>query len=625
MRTRGTSFASRGLWPLACLLLGCHGSPAVTSVSVSAVAAALRPGQSTTLTASVLGTGEFIDGVTWSIDGGGPGLVPQGLSATYTAQNVSFTTTVVVRATSTEDTSVSGTVTLTISTTPVAVVLSPDATRLYSGQSININGTVDGPAGVADGVSWSIQSGGGTLSATTGSDVTYTAPPVDAETAVVIRAVPAADTTQHTDLSLTVDHGWPQVVEATPDSAQNAPLNNAVGVAVDGTTFAVYVAGEVNGGHFDVPASLGLQDGFVAKFDAYGNLAWVRQFGTETTDTVTGLVADASGNVYVGGFTFGTMWTPGPTGSGQGGYAGFLLAYDTDGNFKWRADFGPFNLTTQCGVYGVSLDTSFNVYAAGSCSNTPTGFIQRCTANGCTGPGTVLVLVSPSTMPALPTPFFTAIAVDADGACDVVGSTGSGIQGGSATPTAFLAQVQPDTSSTPVWVQTLSPTDVTKSVTLGAVAVDSGRNVYVGGATNGALAGQTNQGGEDAVLAAYDGSGNSLFALQFGTAADEGVSGIAFNPLTNPNLILPTGTVNAGGATQSAFLAFYDFQEAVVSPTVFFDGPDITATGGGVAVGDAAGNLFIGYTTGAQLGGPTVLGLHAGVQKLDPQGNPLPL
>ncbi len=152
MRRRGTSNARRGHWLLAAIVLfGCHSDPAVTSVGVSAVTTALVPGQSTTLSASVIGSGQFNNTVTWSVDGGGPGLVAQGLGATYTAPSVSATTNVVIRATSTEDGTVSGTVTLTVSMTPVSVMLTPDATRLYSGQAININGTVVGTAGSPTG------------------------------------------------------------------------------------------------------------------------------------------------------------------------------------------------------------------------------------------------------------------------------------------------------------------------------------------------------------------------------------------------------------------------------------------------------------------------------------------
>jgi len=705
--------AKAGLSLLASLwLVGCHGSPSVTSVTVTADRTALLPAQVATLTASVLGTGDFTPDVQWTIDGdsSGTGLVTvSGQSATYTAPSVATTTSVVIRATSVQSGSVSSTMTLTISVSagvqvtgsaqsvyggytvtfdatstgsvpgfvwsidasgpgtlsstsgssvvytapasvpsqltvevrassstdpsifgtatvnlqPVTVVVTSDnsVVRLASGQSLNLNGSVAGPQGVDQGVTWSVQSGPGMLSSSNGSGVTFTAGVVDAETQVTIRAIPSADPTQFTDFTLILDHGWPQVVESIPDSTSNAPQESCIGVAVDYSSFAVYVAGKTAGGHFDVPASLGLEDGYVAKFDAYGNLLWVRQFGTESTDLVTGIAADLNGNVYVGGYTIGRTWTPGPAGPADPGTVGFLLAYDTNGGFLWRQDIGPFSAinTSQCAVFGVTIDQNNNVYAAGSCANPPMGLVQRCTAAGCDGPSGGLLTQTPGTT-AFPNPFFTAIAVDAHGVYDLVGSSNGGLQGGGGTPVGFVTQVHPNTSGDAVWVRTLAPT----SGGLGLVAVATdGSNVYVGGATDGTLQGQTSQGGQDAVLAVYDALGNPQWALQFGTTADDSISGLLFNPFGST--IIPTGTQNSGGVTQSAFVAFYNFAQTVVSPTVTFDGPNITAMGGGVTAADATGNLFIGYTTGAQFSGPAVLGIHAGVQKLDAFGNPLSL
>ena len=231
-------------------------------------------------------------------------------------------------------------------------------------------------------------------------------------------------------------------------------------------------------------------------------------------------------------------------------------------------------------------------------------------------------------MPPLPLPFFTAIAVDTRGAYDLVGSTGGAIQGGSATPVGFVTQVQANTSATPVWVQTLGPTDASKFVALTAVAIDQANDVFVGGKTDGTLSGQTSSGGQDAVLALFDGQGTPQWVVQFGTANDDFVSALVWNPFAVPQQIVATGTVSTptmSGATTEAFLTFDDFPQDGVAPLVLFDGPDVNANGGGVTVADTLGDLFIGYTTGAQLSGPPPLGMHAGVQKLDAFGNPLSL
>lgn len=96
------------------VLVGCLGS-SVASVSVTASPTALHPGESATLTATLLGSGDYAADVLWSIDGGGTGLVGEGLSATYTAPASAAPPSVVIRATSTENPEVSGTAMLSIS------------------------------------------------------------------------------------------------------------------------------------------------------------------------------------------------------------------------------------------------------------------------------------------------------------------------------------------------------------------------------------------------------------------------------------------------------------------------------------------------------------------------------
>ena len=87
-------------------------------MSVTASKTVLLPGESSTLVATVVGSGEFTPDVAWSLDGGGAGLVAQGLSATYTAPTTGAPGSVVVRATATDDASVSGTAMLTVEASP---------------------------------------------------------------------------------------------------------------------------------------------------------------------------------------------------------------------------------------------------------------------------------------------------------------------------------------------------------------------------------------------------------------------------------------------------------------------------------------------------------------------------
>jgi hypothetical protein len=100
------------------------------------------------------------------------------------------------------------------------------------------------------------------------------------------------------------------------------------GVAADRT--GIYVAGVVS----TLPNFEGDTDALVAKYDFDGNLAWTRQFGVSTVDSLEGIAL--SRGVYVAGFTEGTF--PGQTSAG--GEDVFIRKYDANGNEVWTRQFG---------------------------------------------------------------------------------------------------------------------------------------------------------------------------------------------------------------------------------------------------------------------------------------------
>jgi hypothetical protein len=75
-------------------------------------------------------------------------------------------------------------------------------------------------------------------------------------------------------------------------------------VATDGDG-AVYIAGETVLGNPD-----GNADAFVAKYSAAGALRWRRQLGTSEQDVANGVATDGDGNVYIGGWTYGSLGGP---------------------------------------------------------------------------------------------------------------------------------------------------------------------------------------------------------------------------------------------------------------------------------------------------------------------------
>lgn len=104
----------------------------------------------------------------------------------------------------------------------------------------------------------------------------------------------------------------------------------AVGPA-DEVYVAGYTADDLDGTH------AGWSDYFIAKFDAVGNLAWVRQLGVAGANTqAKGISIDRDGNAYLAGVTYGDL-----AGIPRIGNSDLFVAkYDRSGNRKWVKLYG---------------------------------------------------------------------------------------------------------------------------------------------------------------------------------------------------------------------------------------------------------------------------------------------
>jgi hypothetical protein len=127
----------------------------------------------------------------------------------------------------------------------------------------------------------------------------------------------------------------------------------ASAVATDGTGH-VYVAGSSTGVLED-----GTDDGavFLRKYDAEGALEWSEQFGDLTNDGVGSVAADTSGNVFLAGFTNGSLG-----GENLGNSDAYVRKYDSEGVVEWTAQFGTSSYDY---VYGLTTDDGGNVYCVG--------------------------------------------------------------------------------------------------------------------------------------------------------------------------------------------------------------------------------------------------------------------
>ena len=217
---RGTirifSWAGIGLssFAMSVLLAGCGGgggsTPAPTtqaiSVTVSPATMALNGGGSHTFSATVANDSANA-GVTWSIGTGAGTLSASSTTGvTYTAPSaVVATSTVTLTATSKSDTTKSAAATITLNPPVITVTVSPPTASLNGGGSQTFGATVaNDPANA--GVTWSIGSGAGTLSASSTTGVTYTAPSTIAAAATVtLTATSITDTSASGTATITLN------------------------------------------------------------------------------------------------------------------------------------------------------------------------------------------------------------------------------------------------------------------------------------------------------------------------------------------------------------------------------------------------------------------------------------
>ena len=109
----------------------------------------------------------------------------------------------------------------------------------------------------------------------------------------------------------------------------------------------------------------GISDAFVRKYDNSGGVVWTRQFGTSANDYAYGVATDASGNVFVAGFTDGSL-----AGANLGSDDALVRKFDSSGNVVWTQQFGT---SARDSISAVSVDANGKVYVAGSTSGTFSG------------------------------------------------------------------------------------------------------------------------------------------------------------------------------------------------------------------------------------------------------------
>jgi hypothetical protein len=189
-----------GFFLTVCLFLtlfGCENpgssNSAVSGVTISPASASVARGGTRTFTAIVIGTKNPAQTVIWTVDGGAAetGITTNGLLIVALNETA---TTLTVRATSTMNTTKSGTATITISgeATVSDVTIDPPIVAIIKGKTQQFTANVTGINNPAQTVTWTVQGGGAGTSITANGLLTVDAN--ESSTTLTVKATSTVNT-----------------------------------------------------------------------------------------------------------------------------------------------------------------------------------------------------------------------------------------------------------------------------------------------------------------------------------------------------------------------------------------------------------------------------------------------
>jgi hypothetical protein len=374
-------------------------------------------------------------------------------------------------------------------------------------------------------------------------------------------------------------------------------------LAID-STGSVCAAGQTTGSIGGRP-NAGQFDGYLLKYKPSGALFWAQTLATASSDVITAIAVDAADNIYAAGYTYGAF--PGNMNAGKAD--GFVAKYNASGALLWLRQLGSSEIDQ---LTALAVDPTGGVVAVGA---TEGGFgllmnrgplgtsdvvVIKLTADG----QQVYAQQLGTDMNERP----TGVAVDAAGAVYVVGSTLGAFPGATALGgyDLFVFKLMADGSLG--WMrQEGTPYDDQ----LSAALIDSKGALTAVGWTRGAFGGQTQSGGQDALLLSYDPSGARQLTRQFGTSYND-----VLNGLTRVG-----DTLYAVGSTRGAFPDQIPSGSADIFTVRFAAdggvawltqlGTDQSDSGNGIAA--TATTLYLGGTTFGTFDGQILQGDSDGI------------
>ncbi|MCX2739068.1 SBBP repeat-containing protein [Pontibacter anaerobius] len=281
---------------------------------------------------------------------------------------------------------------------------------------------------------------------------------------------------------------------------------------------------------------------FIAKYDAWGNVQWVRQYGgTKISAAGMSITLDDDDNLYLAGMFTGTIQIGSTSLTTNGNYDVMVAKFDAEGELLWAKRAGGTHLDYS---HNIKVDKAGNVYLLGNFREaatfddiTLTGsgnysytFIAKYDAFGKVQWAKKGEVANPD--------YKGDIAIDETGNLVVVGNFGGSeffgdiLLRGKGYSDIYIAKYTP--TGDVLWAKGIGAEGTDKGL---GVTLDDAGNVYVTGmyeetATFGSST-LISKGSLDIFIAKFDASGTLLWAKSAGGAqADQG-NGIAVDGIGN--------------------------------------------------------------------------------------------
>lgn len=318
----------------------------------------------------------------------------------------------------------------------------------------------------------------------------------------------------------------------------------ALGVASDGAGGA-FLCGWKQGS-LGGPATNGLSDAWLARYDDDGDRAWIRQLSTGSETYAFSCASDGVGGVLVTGLTTGDLAS-----ASAGFYDAWLASYDHGGRLLWIRQFGT---ALPDFSFAVSRSPAGDIYVAGhtigGVDPSPKSDAWIACFDAAGEPRWTRRLATPEHDVAYAVASAESLGVYVCGFS--LGAMAGPSAGGA---DAWLALY--DRMGNQRWLRQIGAAGHEFAH---GVSCDAAGNAYVCGSTTGSLAGPI-QGQQDLWVAKFDPAGNQLALQQLGTQGGDQalavVAGDAAGILVGGHT---TGSLAGTGAGfADAWLARFDF------------------------------------------------------------------